>query len=62
LLSLTALQLIRERDARMTWGGGLLVGLSLVLAMFGWVEQRGSLERLHVPQILRVDRLPEAES
>jgi len=61
LLSLTALELIRERDAGVTWGGGILVGLCLVLVMFGWVEQKGGLERLRVPEILRVDRLPGAE-
>jgi hypothetical protein len=61
LLALTALELVRERDLGMTWGGGILVGLCLVLALFGWIEQRGGLERLEVPEVLRVDRLPETE-
>lgn len=61
LLALTALDLIRERSEGMTWGGGILVGLCLLLALLGWKEQHGGLEALRVPEILRIDRLPEAE-
>jgi hypothetical protein len=46
----------------MTWGGWILVGLCLVLTLFGWIEQRGDFDRLRVPELLRVDRLPEPES
>ena len=62
VLGLTALALIHERGNGMTWGGWILVGLSVVLTLFGWIEQRGDLEGLRVPDVLRVDRLPEAES
>ncbi|HZT94984.1 MAG TPA: hypothetical protein VE985_10970 [Gaiellaceae bacterium] len=62
LLALTALDLVRERDSGLTWGGGILVGLCLLLTLFGWIEQRGGLARLEVPELLRVDRLPETES
>jgi hypothetical protein len=59
---LTTLELVRERDLGLTWGGGILVGLCLLLTLFGWIEQRGGLRRLEVPELLRVDRLPEPES
>jgi hypothetical protein len=62
VLALTALALIRERAGGMTWGGWILVGLCLVLTLFGWIEQRGDFDRLRVPELLRVDRLPEPES
>jgi hypothetical protein len=57
LLALAALDLIRLRDAGITWGGGIVVGLSLVLALLGRIEQREGLESLRVPELLRVDRL-----
>jgi hypothetical protein len=62
VLALTALALIHEHGNGMTWGGGILVGLCIVLTLFGWIEQRGDLEGLRVPEILRVDRLPGAET
>lgn len=63
LLALTTLELVRERDAGVRWGGGILIGLCLLLTLFGWIEQRGGLQRLRVPgEIWRVDRLPEPES
>lgn len=62
LLALTTLELVRERDLGLTWGGGILVGLCLLLTLFGWIERRGGLRRLEVPELLRVDRLPEPES
>jgi hypothetical protein len=58
VLSLTALALIHERDTGMIWGGWILVGLCIVLTLFGWIEQRGDLDGLRVPEVLRVDRLP----
>ena len=57
LLGLAALDLIRLRAAGINWGGGAVVVLSLVLGLLGRVEQRGGLENLRVPEILRVDRL-----
>lgn len=59
LLVLTGLDLVRERDLGMTWGGGILVGLCLFLALLGWKEQHGGLESFRAPEeIWRVDRLP----
>ena len=57
LLSLAALDLIRLRAVGITWGGGAVVVLCLLLAMLGRVEQRGGLETFRMPEILRVDRL-----
>jgi hypothetical protein len=57
LLALAALDLIRLRDAGITWGGGIVVGLCLVLALLGRIEQREGLENVRVPDVLRVDRL-----
>ena len=62
VLALTALALIHERGNEATWGGWILVALCLLLAVFGWIEQRGGFERLRVPEMLRVDRLPETDS
>ena len=59
LLALTALQLIRNRSEGMTWGGGILAGLCLLLAVVGWLELDGRLESIRVPgEIWRIDRLP----
>lgn len=59
LLALTALELIQRRSEGMTWGGGILVGLCLVLALLGWLEPSGRLESIRVPEELwRIDRLP----
>jgi hypothetical protein len=63
LLTLPALELIRFRDGDVNWGAVILVGLCLVLAMFGWIEENRGLESFRVPEeIWRMDRLPEAES
>ena len=59
LLALSALELIRHRSEGMTWGGGILVGLCLFLALLGWKEMNGSLDSVRIPEeIWRVDRLP----
>lgn len=57
LLSLAALDLVRLRDDGMSWGGGVVAGLCLLLALLGRLEQRVGLENLRVPEVLRVDRL-----
>ncbi len=63
LLTLPSLELIRFRnDPNFQWGAVILVGLCLLLALFGWVEENRGLESIRVPEELRVDRLPEAES
>lgn len=59
LLALTALELVRKRSEGMTWGGGILVGLCLLLALLGWMEPNGRLEGIRVPEeFWRIDRLP----
>ena len=64
LLTLPSLELIRFRgDSDTQWGAIILVGLCLLLALCGWIEENRGLEGIRVPeQIWRVDRLPEAES
>jgi hypothetical protein len=64
LLTLPALELIRLRDSPVViWGAIILVGLCLLLAVFGWVEEDRTLETVRVPdEFWRVDRLPEPES
>lgn len=62
LLALAALDIIRLRDAGITWGSVSVVGLCLLLALLGRVEQRDGLESLRVPEILRVDRLGPPET
>jgi len=57
LLAIAALDLIRLRDAGITWGGGIVVGLCLLLSLLGRIEQRDGLENFRVPEVLRVDRL-----
>lgn len=57
LLALAAVDLVRLRGNGISWGGGVVVGLCLVLILLGRVEQRGGLEKLRVPELLRVDRL-----
>ena len=57
LLALATLDLVRLRDEGLTWGRGTIVGLCLVLLLLGWVEKRDGLERLRLPEVLRIDRL-----
>jgi hypothetical protein len=57
MLGLAALDLIRLREGGITWGGGVVVVLCLVLAQLGRVDQREGLGSLRIPEILRVDRL-----
>jgi hypothetical protein len=63
LLTLAALELIRFRNGEVIWGAVILVGLCLLLAVYGWIEENRGLQDFRVPEeIWRVDRLPEAES
>jgi hypothetical protein len=64
LLTLASLELIRFRKGEVIWGAVILVGLCLLLAVLGWIEESGGgLESFRVPDaIWRVDRLPEIES
>jgi hypothetical protein len=40
-----------------SWGGGVVLALCALLALFAWIENRRGLGGLHVPEILRIDRL-----
>ena len=63
LLTLAALELIRFRDDAVLWSAVILVGLCLVLMLYGWIEERRGLEGFRLPEeIWRIDRLPGAES
>jgi hypothetical protein len=65
LLSLTVLDLIvaRRYDGVISWESWVSLGLCLFLATFGWIERKGGVEHLRVPEeIWRVDRLPGTES
>jgi hypothetical protein len=62
LIALPALQLILLRSEAVRWGGVILICLSVLLALLGWIEERDGLERAGFPEFLRVDRLPETES
>lgn len=62
LLALVVLEIGRSHWTGMTWGSTILIALCVLLALLGWVEESGGrLERLRMPQLLRVDRLPGAE-
>jgi hypothetical protein len=45
------------RFETITWGGGIVLGLCALLAMCAFVEERGGLGELRIPEILRIDRL-----
>jgi hypothetical protein len=63
LLTLPSLELIRGRDGDIVWGAVILIGLCLLLAVLGWIEEDRGLESIRVPEeIWRVDRLPEADA
>jgi hypothetical protein len=62
ILPLPALQLINERNAGVIWGGVILIGLCLLLAVLGRFERTGELEKIGIPELLRVDRLPGTET
>ena len=63
LLTLASLELIRFRNDEVDWGAVILVGLCLLLAVFGWIDERRGLDTFRIPEeIWRIDRLPEPES
>lgn len=55
LAALAGLDLARAEA--MTWGGGIVLALCGLLALCAFVEQRGGLGELRIPEVLRVDRL-----
>jgi len=42
---------------RLSWHGAVLLGISVPLTLLAMIEERGGLKNLHVPEILRVDRI-----
>lgn len=57
LLALSTLDIIAARNEGISWGGGVVVILCLLLAVLGRIEERGDLDSVRIPEILRVDRL-----
>ena len=57
LFAIATLDLIRLREDGITWGGSIVLILCALLALLGRLEQREGLGNLHVPEILRVDRI-----
>jgi hypothetical protein len=57
LLALAAADLVAQRDREINWGGGIVVSLSLLLALLGEVARQGRVRDFRIPEILRVDRL-----
>jgi hypothetical protein len=55
--ALAGIDLIDQREEAATWGRGAIVGLCLLLALLGRIEQRGGLEHIGVPDAVRLDRL-----
>ena len=55
IAALATLDLVRAET--ITWGGGIVLGLCALLALFAWVEHARGLGQLQVPELLRVDRL-----
>ena len=64
ILTLASLELIRFRNGPVLWGAVILVVLSLLLILYGWIEENPGLEGVRVPEeaAWRIDRLPEPES
>jgi hypothetical protein len=57
LLALATVDLINQGEDVLTWGRGAVVGLCLLLALLGRIEQQRGLERFRIPDALRVDRI-----
>jgi hypothetical protein len=57
LLALATVDFINQGADAVAWGRGTVVALCLLLAAFGRIEQRGGLDSVRVPEILRVDRI-----
>ena len=57
LLALAGIDLINQREEALTWGRAAVVGLCLLLGLFGRIEERGGLESARIPEALRIDRL-----
>lgn len=55
IAALATLDLVRAET--MTWGGGIVLGLCVLLVLLAWVEHARGLGPLQVPELLRIDRL-----
>lgn len=63
MLAVLTMVLIANRYLGFTWGGGIFIGLCVILAGLGWIEQRGGIERFRIPEeIWRVDRISTGEN
>jgi hypothetical protein len=62
LLALVALDLVHERYRGIGWGGIAVVALCLLLSLLGSIERGGDPKKIPLPEILRVDRLPDPGS
>jgi hypothetical protein len=62
LLTLASLELIRFRKSDVVWGGIILVGLCLLLVVYGWIEENSGRESARVrDEVWQVEGLPGAE-
>ena len=57
LLALASVDLFNQREEAATWGRVGLVGVCLLLALLGRIDQREGLETVRIPKALRLDRL-----
>jgi hypothetical protein len=57
LLALATIDFINQGEDAVSWGRSAVVGLCLLLAFLGRAEQRRGLEKLRIPEVLRIDRI-----
>jgi hypothetical protein len=57
LVVLGVLHAVPLPTVQLDWNGGLLLGVSGSLTLLALIEERGGFRELHVPDILRVDRI-----
>ena len=57
LLALATIDFINQGEDAVSWGRSAVVGLCLLLAFLGRIEQRRGLEKLRIPEALRIDRI-----
>jgi hypothetical protein len=57
LVVLGVLDAVPLPTVQLTWNGGVLLGLSVPLTLLALIEERGGFRNVHVPEILRVDRI-----
>ena len=57
LVSLAVLDVLRRGLDDLAWNTALLGGLAVAMAVLGYVEREGGFQRVHVPDVLRIDRV-----